>query len=219
MEALYMCKCTHIKKRPFTRWKVDASSTFQSPLFFHRWGRRLAFFILRRALTAGGWLRLTTTGTNHCTPACGGGVELLWVWYNKTKSKQIPAVMDIDELCRAVNISLTKTIHYTHTLCLSYINKTPPPFALVRLFLSQARSDTASLRKLRSCISKPIGKLLQPLKSNLQILWFSSQSFTFLVPDCMSLQTTGCSHSEVCRNRLKELSNTLEDYGSVLCMF
>lgn len=45
---------------------------------------------------------------------------------------------------------------------------------------------------LTGWISKPIGKWLQPLKSKLQILWFSSKILTLLLTGCMSLQTAGC---------------------------
>lgn len=79
-------------------------------------------------------------------------------------------------------------------------------------------ADPASLRKLTGWISKPIGKWLQPLKSKLQILWFSSKILTLLLTGCMSLQTAGCcccSQIGIWHNTSCYMNNRLV----ILCIF
>lgn len=58
-------------------------------------------------------------------------------------------------------------------------------------FSPRPTADPACALELRSWISKPIGKLLQPPWSESQMLWFSSKILTSLLTNYMRLQTPG----------------------------
>lgn len=177
--------------RPVKGEKVDASSTFQSTLLLLRRCRRPARFILRRALRrGGGWQRLTAAGTNHSAAAYRGGEgetrTRLQLWHTKTKSKYILAakediVRGFKEYCYVSEEDIFPPFHsvWIFIFVLRHPSDTPLLSPALRWPSLSAQAQKLNFK----------GKLLQPLKSKLQILWFSSNIFTLPPTGCMSLQT------------------------------
>lgn len=162
---------------------------------------------------------MTTAGTNHCATVYRGGCNLSYcnthkLNMNRSFTQYTLAESSLTLLC-VLNYAYIITLTHSVFVILKLCTPSGSPFFIPGLTLIKPLCANSG-----GCIWKPIGKLLQPLKSNLQIQWFSSEILTFPLTGCMSLQTTDCcNHFGMWHNYMnKEQPNILKGPWQCLCM-